>query len=72
MKRFIYYPGPSHRCLLGDYELHCGDCFRLKVGAAWHDVRIELSRDWYLIGLPPGEANMARCYDGFTAEDYSR
>lgn len=53
---FVYRNGPTNRCSVGDYELHCGDCFQIKDGQTWRDVRIELSHDWYLIGVSPAAA----------------
>lgn len=32
--------------------LHCGECFDVRVKDAWIPVRIELTDDWYLVGLP--------------------
>ncbi len=48
-----------------DRELHCGDVFQIKMNSDWHEVRIELSKDWYLIGLPKGMQNHAKCFTGF-------
>lgn len=47
-----------------DRELHCGDCFDLKVGGDWFPVRIEHSAEWYLIGLPSHCRSAARFYEG--------
>lgn len=54
---FHYMRGPSRRCQIGEYELHCGDCFQILNGDKWADVRIELSGDWYLIGVAPSAAS---------------
>lgn len=42
------------RCVIGDRELHCGDCIRLFAeDTTWH-ARIELSGDeWYFVGVQP-------------------
>lgn len=32
--------------------LHCGECFDVRVKDAWIPVRIEMAKDWYLVGLP--------------------
>lgn len=37
--------------------LHCGECFEVKVNQGWVPVRIEMSEDWYLVGLPNIELN---------------
>lgn len=60
----FYYSSESGRYCLGKTELHCGDCFQLRVLGKWHDVRIEMSCDeWYLIGLPGGHS-LAANYEG--------
>lgn len=64
---FIYRPGPSERCSIGDRDLHCGDCFQLKMPAGVIDVRIELSDDWVLVGASPSDAYR---YDGVSARFY--
>jgi len=59
----------SGRYAIGDRELHCGDCFQIKLDGKWRDVRIEHSSrikpphsGWYLIGVP-GEG-WADLYEG--------
>lgn len=32
--------------------LHCGECFEVKLDKEWIPTRIELARDWYLVGIP--------------------
>ena len=53
VKNFCWFDG--NRWNVQGRDLHCGDCFQVKIDGAWHDVRIELSgaAGWYLIGLPP-------------------
>lgn len=52
-----------------DRELHCGDCFELKVNGEWKEVRIEHSSGvqggWYLKGLGRGVFNASMLYIGF-------
>lgn len=31
--------------------LHCGETFDVKVNGKWIPTRIEMGRDWYLIGI---------------------
>ena len=31
--------------------LHCGDCFDVLIGETWKPTRIEMSEDWYLVGI---------------------
>lgn len=69
MSTFCYHPGPSERCNIGGRELHCGDCFQIRNGDKAHDVRIELSQDWYLIGVSPSGAKR---WDGCNANFYPR
>jgi hypothetical protein len=51
-KELIFY---LDRFVLDGRELHCGDCFQVKVNGEWHDARIELFGDpgnmaaWYLV-----------------------
>lgn len=33
-------------------DLHCGECFEVKINDVWVPVRIEMDEDWYLVGLP--------------------
>jgi hypothetical protein len=68
----LAYNHESRRMILTDrsdecdnHEFHCGEVFELKVNGSWHEVRIEHSQDWYLIGLPAGMNNHAKCYTGF-------
>lgn len=32
--------------------LHCGTCMEVFVGSRWKSTRIELGKDWYLVGIP--------------------
>jgi len=59
------YNGQQARCTLGDWELHCGDCFKLTVDGKTVDTRLESSDDWWLVGL--GNASL---YDGFEGSKY--
>ena len=36
----------------GRYDIHCGECFEVKINNTWVPVRIEMGDDWYLVGLP--------------------
>lgn len=75
----FYYDSFSGRFKLGNRELHCGDCFRLRLddkcyslpGAVcgeWRDVRIEFtSNQWYLI-FAPGVSGWACDYEGLHGE----
>ena len=31
--------------------LHCGECFDVLIGKEWEPTRIEMSEDWYLVGI---------------------
>ena len=31
--------------------LHCGECFNVMVGGEWKPTRIEMSDEWYLVGI---------------------
>ncbi len=31
--------------------LHCGQCLDVQVGGRWVPTRIEMSSDWYLVGI---------------------
>ena len=38
---------------LQDYGgIHCGEVFEFKLNDVWVPARIEMSGDWYLVGLP--------------------
>jgi hypothetical protein len=55
-----WYEPCSGRWVIGQREIHCGDCFmvlaRGEAGEQWLHVRAELDQDgWYLVGLPPGQ-----------------
>ena len=65
MKRFFcWFDGESGRYVLQGKELHCGDCFQIRIGDAWHDVRIEMSSDrWYLYGVPAGHTTEPDAYE---------
>jgi hypothetical protein len=46
----------SGRWSLDGQELHCGDCFQVRISAnhPWLDVRIEFGLGaYYLVGIPP-------------------
>lgn len=32
--------------------IHCGEVFEFKLNDVWVPARIEMSGDWYLVGLP--------------------
>ena len=32
--------------------LHCGECLDVRLNEVWVPTRIEMSEDWYLVGLP--------------------
>lgn len=78
----FFYHSESRRMAIGEphpdfgrefaRELHCGECFQLRVGSQWHDVRIEHSSGcgWYLIGLPPQMGSRATDYEGCEARMY--
>lgn len=71
MKRFyIWFDSSSGRYVLQGKELHCGDCFQVRVNGhpgadgPWLDVRIEMSdRKWYLYGVPPGYSTEPDYYE---------
>lgn len=31
--------------------LHCGDCFEVLIRDEWKPTRIEMSKEWYLVGI---------------------
>ena len=36
-----------------DYEgIHCGEVFEFQLNGVWVPARVEMSEDWYLVGLP--------------------
>ena len=35
-----------------DDGLHCGECLDVRLNEVWVPTRIEMSEDWYLVGLP--------------------
>ena len=35
--------------------LHCGTCMDVLVGGKWKPTRIEMSDDWYLVGIRTDE-----------------
>ena len=41
------------RFSLFDYHggLHCGETFDVKISGKWIPTRIEMGRDWYLVGV---------------------
>lgn len=54
---YLWFDTKDGRWHIGDYGLHCGDCFQVQVNGTWIDVRIELCSSgfedgWYLIGTP--------------------
>lgn len=62
----------TQRYLLGDRELHCGDCFQLKVSGrndtcVWLDVRIEHSDGRFYLISPIGDI---RRFSGQTGRNY--
>ncbi|MDE2100718.1 MAG: DUF5348 domain-containing protein [Patescibacteria group bacterium] len=75
-RHYCWFDDLSGRFVLQGKELHCGDCFQIKIGPAWHDVRIEHGGSspnpigkWYLVGVPDGyytapDAFEARLYPG--------
>lgn len=50
--RHLWFRVDSGRYVLEGQELHCGDCFQVRIDGKWLDVRIELAgKDhWYLVG----------------------
>jgi hypothetical protein len=61
---FCWFHGQSGRYRLQGKELHCGDCFQIRIGDVWHDVRIEMSGDrWYLHGVPAGRSTEPDAYE---------
>lgn len=51
-EEYCVFNGESGRYELCGRELHCGDCFEVRVGGEWREVRIEhCDRGWYLVGL---------------------
>jgi hypothetical protein len=57
VETFTYRQPPDFRCRIGDYDLHCGDCFQLRTEGKWHQVRIEMADDWWLVGINPSDAS---------------
>ncbi len=41
------------RFSLYDYHggLHCGETFDVKISGRWVPTRIEMGKDWYLVGI---------------------
>lgn len=47
----LWFDGNSGRFMLGEYGLHCGDCFQAFIRGEWVEVRIEhCQAGWYLVG----------------------
>ena len=68
MKHFaqIRYDDLHDRMVLGDNELHCGQCLEVLVAsetqtssnqAVWIKTRLEMGADWYLVGLQDLQIN---------------
>ncbi len=53
---YLRFDSVSGRWLLEDWELHCGDCFEVRVEGVWVGTRIEYSSGWYLVGVTGGES----------------
>jgi len=56
----------TQRYEIGEWELHCGNCFQIKFGSDWLDTRIEMSSgQWYLVGVnvPRLQGVEARSYE---------
>lgn len=51
--KHLWFNRHSDRYVLEGQELHCGDCFQVRINGNWIDVRIELAgKDhWFLVGL---------------------
>jgi hypothetical protein len=45
--RLRYHPNIG-RWVLDGWELHCGDCFEVRVGDKWVPTRMEHGAGWYL------------------------
>lgn len=69
LRHYCWYDEGSHRFVLQGKELHCGDCFQVRIGETWHDVRIEMSGpwdkigSWYLVGVPGGHRTHPDAYE---------
>lgn len=47
---FDYIDEDGHK---RDYEgIHCGEVFEFQLNSVWVPARVEMSEDWYLVGLP--------------------
>lgn len=45
---YIYEDGHKR-----DYEgIRCGEVFEFQLNGVWVPARVEMSEDWYLVGLP--------------------
>lgn len=56
MEKFstLSYNKEIDRYVIGTRQLHCGDCFQVKIeNDVWKDVRIEkgTKKGWYLVGI---------------------
>lgn len=47
---FDYIDEDGHK---RDYEgIYCGEVFEFQLNGVWVPARVEMSEDWYLVGLP--------------------
>lgn len=52
---YLLYNSYTERYEIEDIELHCGDCFEVRLDRCdeWIETRIEMNKNgWYLVGLP--------------------
>ena len=53
LPNYLRFDPESGRYALAGRDLHCGDCFQVRFGKRWENVRIEFTNQgWYLVGLP--------------------
>jgi hypothetical protein len=65
---YLAYNADSGRWMIGKRDLHCGDCFEIRIRRIWLGVRLEMSHSgWYLVGA----ARDLVCLQGYPVRFYT-
>jgi hypothetical protein len=68
---YLAYSADSFRWVIGKRELHCGDCFEIRIRGIWLGVRIEMRNSrWYLVGAPLDLIDLEGCAVRFYTSDH--